>query len=380
MVDRKIISYVRNQLEDGYTVAQIKSNLIKNGYKPSVATEAINRSMQQPSFFTPVNLIIILSVFILIVLLGSMYFFFQDNEVNVPMSLSIRCSKISVSKGDSLSCVNRLEGPEQKSAIEFVQRVELINKKSNKVSPVYEESEIVTIPATFNSDINIPSDIESGEYFVRIILPISGKKLIGTTQVKINELIVDNVIPDIEEEIPVIDIEENFEIEEPLPEVEEEIEEPVDEYIEEEESYLFDDLEEIKQLAVNDHFSAARKCPTLQFQLSIDKCYSIVAKESGNSRYCENIEDDRTKDGCYSDVALKLFDSSMCDSIEMDNRRDNCYMSFVTGDKKDYTVCDKVINEYLKESCIYLREFSNVDPEELALFKENVLNQNIEYI
>ena len=52
-------------------------------------------------------------------------------------------------------------------------------------------------------------------------------------------------------------------------------------------------------------------------------------------------------------------------------------MSFVTGDdQKDYSVCDKVENEYLRQSCNSLKQLSEINTTQLA-FYEDLLKQNL---
>ena len=53
-------------------------------------------------------------------------------------------------------------------------------------------------------------------------------------------------------------------------------------------------------------------------------------------------------------------------------------MNFVI-DKKDYTVCDKVTNQYLRQSCESLKQLSQLNITDVA-FYESLVNQSIELI
>ena len=104
--------------------------------------------------------------------------------------------------------------------------------------------------------------------------------------------------------------------------------------------------------------------------------YEYVGEESANILYCEQIQDERTKDICYANVAKKLFKPELCEEIKKDNRRDSCYMSFVTEEKKDFSVCDKVTNQYLKQSCSSLKQLSDINATQLA-FYQALINETL---
>ena len=47
-------------------------------------------------------------------------------------------------------------------------------------------------------------------------------------------------------------------------------------------------------------------------------------------------------------------DSSYCADIISESKKDNCYVNFALDG--DYSVCDKISNKYMKESCIALSQ------------------------
>ena len=79
---------------------------------------------------------------------------------------------------------------------------------------------------------------------------------------------------------------------------------------------------------------------------------------SGAIDYCELVIDDKIKDRCMTKIAEVGKNSNICDSISTESRRDNCYMNFVQAG--DYTVCDKLVNKYYKESCDALSVMANI--------------------
>jgi hypothetical protein len=57
----------------------------------------------------------------------------------------------------------------------------------------------------------------------------------------------------------------------------------------------------------------------------------------------------KDRDNCYQSIALDKGKSSYCDQIINIRKRDNCYMSFAY--LEDFSVCTKIQDVYLKQSC-----------------------------
>jgi len=68
---------------------------------------------------------------------------------------------------------------------------------------------------------------------------------------------------------------------------------------------------------------------------------------------CKNITDAMYKDRCFELTATISKESKRCSPISSESKKDACYMEFAMNG--DYTVCDLVINPYLKKSCESLK-------------------------
>ena len=90
-------------------------------------------------------------------------------------------------------------------------------------------------------------------------------------------------------------------------------------------------------------------------------CFTEIAAVTRDEAVCENIDDDPSKDACVKETAVRNEDSSICASVTKDSRRDQCYMEFAT--KGDYSVCEKLVNQYLKQSCNSLKSMSEMNLE-----------------
>ncbi len=111
-------------------------------------------------------------------------------------------------------------------------------------------------------------------------------------------------------------------------------------------------IERIKQISLSDEERAETLCKDLQQTFS-DQCFSEIAETIKSVRFCNKITNQRTKDNCYSKLAEIIGNSLICDEISTDPRKDACYMNFVNIG--DYSVCEKMINEYLRKSCEALK-------------------------
>jgi hypothetical protein len=70
---------------------------------------------------------------------------------------------------------------------------------------------------------------------------------------------------------------------------------------------------------------------------------------------CVSLREVRDKDRCFEVVANSVNQSLVCDNILSVSKRDACYMNFAMPPNNDYSVCEKVENQYLKKSCESLK-------------------------
>ncbi|MFH1711447.1 MAG: thioredoxin family protein, partial [Nanoarchaeota archaeon] len=97
------------------------------------------------------------------------------------------------------------------------------------------------------------------------------------------------------------------------------------------------------------------------------KCYAAVAKDAS---LCETITDEFTKDSCYSGVAQETKDSSLCERITT-GQKDGCYYNL-----HDRSVCDKIINDQMREHCYGDTEsIKSAPPEEKTITDEEAPTQ-----
>lgn len=116
-------------------------------------------------------------------------------------------------------------------------------------------------------------------------------------------------------------------------------------------------IEEIKEIAKKDKDRALKLCMEFALENYKEECIYNVAVVAADSSICEDINENRTKDKCFTKIAEATNNNLICDKIEKESRRDSCYMQFVM--KGDYSVCDRIANQYLKQSCESLRDIKS---------------------
>ena len=121
---------------------------------------------------------------------------------------------------------------------------------------------------------------------------------------------------------------------------------------------VFEKIEMIADIGKSDKEKAIGYCNEIEQTGYRYDCFGKVAISSGDDDVCLNVGDSSYKDTCYKEFATTKRESEVCSEITKDSKRDQCYMDFAT--KEDYTVCDKLVNKYLKQSCDSLKKLSEV--------------------
>lgn len=394
MARKKLASYIKEQLSRGYDINTIKQHLINNGYSLNQIDNAVNE-LYKPTevkhiiHFSPATLVILISVFVGLVTVSAI-FLFMMNEKPPTQLLDINLESVSTTakQGSEISFITKLSSLGSKKRYDVNLRHELISQKTNKILTFKEETKAIETSTSLQTSITIPKESLPGNYILRTIATYNDQRAVATLPVKIEKSAEEPFEPtEPEEPKEPYEEEPTKEPEEQQPaEIPEEPKEPLEipepsGKIDIEELSSFEALEKVRETAKQSPTDAAAYCPKFEFQTSRDLCYEYVGEEAGDRRYCERIQDERTKDICYANVAKKLFKPDLCEQIKKDNRRDSCYMSFVIEGEKDYSVCDKVVNEYLKQSCNSLKQLSEINATQLSfyqdLIRENLVGLNL---
>ena len=416
MASKKLTSYIKDQFAKGYDINTIKYQLIKTGYTTEQVNEAIRQSYGQKEVkhiihFSPATMITILSIFLGLVAVSAVFFFMMKPDApSQLLDMEIEAITSTAKQGGEVSFTVQLTSMGTKKRYDVNLKYELINKKTNKVVTFEEETKAIETSASLRKDMEIPSETLPGDYLLRAIAAYDSQRAVATLQIKIET--AGTAVRECEED-SYLDCGDGISITEylcvegekvysdeqcPGKECGEKTAKPCEEaewinyptcdwstvpcdaepvtpgQINLDNS--FEALEKIKELAKQNPAEAAAYCPKFRFQTSKDVCYEYVGEEAADTGYCEIIQDERTKDICYANVARKMDMPKVCERIKKDNRRDSCYMSFVIEGKRDFSVCEKVVNEYLKQSCNSLKQLSDINATQLS-FYQDLISQSL---
>ena len=375
MASRKLVSYIRDNLQKGYSLKQIKNYLVDYGYDEYEIEGAINeiygrKEVRHIIHFSPATLITLISVFLgLTITVGVVFFFVSDRGPQQLLDLNLESVKTTAKQGEEITFIVDVLNLGSGARYDIFLRHELISAKTSEVVNFKEETRGIETSGSKQTSIEVPQDAEPGNYVLRTIATYNGNRAVATLQAKVekgetSEIPVEK--PKIEE--PVIE-EPKIEVIETKPEIK------TAEGSEIEGLTSFEALDKIKEIAKTDKSKAAGLCQKLELQTSRDLCFNNVGEVAADRSYCTLIQDERTKDVCFSNVARVLKRSEICEEVSKDSRKDSCYMNFVV-DFRDYSVCDKVTNQYLKQSCNSLKQLSELNQTNIA-FYEALINQTL---
>jgi len=313
-------------------------------------------------------MISIVSVFVGLIVVFFVFFNLMSSKTpDTLLDLSLEGVKTTTEAGSRITFIVEIDNLGSATRYDVNLKYELINLKTNEVLTFKEETMAIETRGSKQINMEIPSDAATGDYVLRAIATYNGQRAVATLPVKIveGEFTQEEII----EEEPVV--------EEPEEEIPEELEEePVESTVGTDALTTFETLEKVEKIAKQNKIEAERLCDELQLQISKDLCFNKLGEVLGDKTYCSKITDERTKDVCLGNVAKITNNNKICEEISRESRKDNCYISFVTGGKKDYTVCDKVVSQYLRQNCESLRQLSKLNITDIA-FYETLINQSL---
>ncbi|MBS3131321.1 hypothetical protein J4212_02715 [Candidatus Woesearchaeota archaeon] len=368
-----LTNYIRQQLQRGYGLNSIKRYLEAYGYQEHQIEAAINevygRRLSEGFSINPKIMIGAATGIIAIVLAAAIIFFWPSGSSANSFELSISTDKAAFTQGELVQLSLALEGIKGSADV----KTELIRLPKNEIvlartKTLFTGNELETV--------FIPEDAEPGNYLLRSIASSEGKRSVKTLNLAVGkkqEAIDSASKPPETQGLDNID-----EMPQDTGQTPETIEAPVVTPPSGSLSNLnsFEIIEKVKSIAKASKQEAAGMCAALELEATKNVCYSAVGEEAGDRSYCILITEERAKDVCFSNVARILQKSEICNDVIKESRRDSCYINFATPPLNDYTVCDRIINQYLKQSCNSLKQLSALNQTNLAFF-QSLLNQTV---
>jgi len=350
MFSKRLASFVKEQKKEGHSVRSIKKYLKGYGYREKDIEDAVG--LVSGKRFDHKKLIIIAVILLVAALIVSSFYVFkpEKKEVEQEISLKVELNKDLLMPGENLKFNVDISSRTPKRYILDMEQSILYN--NNAFSKSTEKVEFSRRSLTMES-LKLPDKISPGDYVLEVKVFFNNKVESVTSTFRVEGEVEEEIIEEEPEEI----VEEEEEIiEEEVEEIEEEIveEEPEEEIIEEEveDSFegltIWEQIKLVKNLSLTNPEEAEEFCNGITQESYKDQCFLNIAEGREDIEYCDLITNERMIDNCYSSVAELIKDSSICEMVS-EVRSDYCYMPFVMDG--DYSVCPKLKNKYLKQSC-----------------------------
>jgi len=341
MPRQQLISYIQQQLNQGYDLNSIKTYLINYGYNKDEVEQAIN-SVYAPKKPKPRKIILIAGIIIIAVLaISTILLLGKSGKEEISLSIDTELGSKNIIPGGYIMFNTEIE----KSGAGMVLLNHIMTGPDGKEISNIEETTFKSKSAQFK----IPSDAKPGRYAITTSAELGDIKRTSKITFSIAQ-IGEPAIPE-EEELP----------EEEEPEGEKEEEKIPDQVVDEDEFAsltIWERVEAIKVIAQTSAIEAKAHCDKIGVAGHQNQCYYNVAEESGDIAYCQLITEEKISDRCQKMIAEITNNSNICTSISHESRRDNCYMSFVKIG--DYSLCNKFVNKYYKESCEALKIMASI--------------------
>ncbi len=376
MANKKAVDYVKAMISKGYKPESIRQSMLKYGYSNKDFNEAFNSAynptVRHELHFSVSAVIIILLIASAFVAAAFIYKSSQKAKTSL-LDLNLEPVQTSVGPGENIVFLKELVNLGSKERYDVVVRQELIDQKTNVLTEKTETRAIETFGST-QTRLLVPDDIKTGNYILRVTVEYEdNKKAIATLPVKI---LAKNTLPE-NKTIACNDYEKCTEdilsegrcIFKPITpccgnSICEEDEECTRDCKTNDNIQAPANLDEIKDIAKSDPKKAEDECKKIGLPDLRDGCFANIGFVQKNEDYCSKVQSLRIKDICLQNIAKSKNDNSLCQKISNEGIRDSCYINFAIPPNKDFTVCDKISNIYMKQSCDSLRQLNELNTEQ----------------
>jgi len=417
MPKKSLSSYIQEQLNRGFSPETIKRHLMKYGHKKDIISQAFNElkpEIRHTIHLSKTALIAIIILALGLIIVGSSFYLINQQAKAPKQLLDLKLNIIN----NELRQGDKLDFNVELSSLGAIKRYDvtlnyLVTDSNNKIVTSKTETVALETRASITTEINIPKNTPIGNYILKINAKYNNKVASASDTFRISSITKDtcfNNIKDYDEED--IDCggpckpcptcfdgiknqnEEGIDCGGPCKECKKDcndnnkctrdyfkngrcFNDPIEPCCgnliceaKESETSCPEDCEEItmdfpglssseiieiiKQISLTEPEKASKLCDNLEQQTFIDQCFSEIAETTRLAKFCKKITNERTKDNCYKKLAEIIENSLICDEISIDSRRDACYINFVNIG--DYSVCDKITNDYLRKSCEALKQ------------------------
>lgn len=368
----KLASYIKEQLDRGFSLGSIRMMLLQHGHLQNDIDNAVNElyrpgEVRHLIHFSPGAMAVLIVIAVgIIASFAALYYFSQDSSPKYLLDISIKQIKTIARQGEDFPFIVKMSNEGSKNRADISMKYELISKKDYKIIKTEEETIAIETKASFDKSFHIPDYAAPGDYIMRVTgsYPDGRKAPPASMTFKVNKGLAaaepsmnatgDNTTAANDNDT-IADVPEQPHTEAPA------------KVTDEEPSKV---IEMVGKIASENPSGAASYCVKMEMQSSKDLCYLAVGSSSGEKRFCSLITDERTSYKCFEVIARQTMQPGICAEIQRDNWRDNCYVSFITSENKDFSVCEKISNPHIMQSCEAMKvSYESLDPEQLAYYQ-----------
>jgi len=325
--------YIKKQLANGYSKQEILSFLVKNGYQPQLV-EYKFRELGAKSGNASKALLVLAALILVSAVSFSAYYIPKlvsiQQTPELLLDLNVDPVRLEVSPGEELIFIKGVDslGTKKRYDVRLVHNA--IHIASGRGIATKTETLAVETRASTQTRLLLPKNAPEGNYLLKT------RAFYDSNQAEASFLFV------VRKEGGVAPA--GNETTAPQPEKKER---PVE--------TCFDGVKNQNEEGV-DCGGVCRPCEHRD-KLSADDALSEVAKKAKENPeaallLCERMPKKREKDECTTSVAAEAGVSAYCSRVSIVSLRDSCYMRFAL--QNDFSVCEKVSNSYLKNSCFTL--------------------------
>ena len=336
----------------GYDINSIRAGLINYGYNAADVEEAI-RALKPAAPKIPIIPIAIGAAVLLIVVIGLFLIFGGEKPEKQLLDLKTSATVSTVAPGDSLSFNVELINMGAIKRYDVSLLHQIFDSAGREITSKQEAMAIETRASAINS-INIPANIDAGRYRLKTTAYYDTKTAESFFMFDVEEA----------EEVEVIELE--------CPASCDDFDDCTEDYCSAETGYVcvHDPIYPCCGNGIcesgEDYTNCPADCKAVEVVVpeeepgvTLGEVKSTVkdlaaANPSQAVSYCNGLQKESYRDACFNGIAEVTQQSSYCESIVSETKKDNCYTNFAL--KGDYTVCDKIVNKYLRESCISLSQ------------------------
>lgn len=198
MASQQLIQYVKQQVQRGYQVAQIRDSLVRYGYNLGEVDAAITEALRVKVVRHVVHVTaptIVAIVLIILSVVGLITFFAAPPTPKGPeklMDLSLVSVTTNLQPGEIIEFILELENKGRLPKYDIFLRYELVDPRTNSIITFQEETKSADTKRS-NVKIDLPQDAEPSKYILRALGRYDGEVATALLPIRVYQKVAGKV-------------------------------------------------------------------------------------------------------------------------------------------------------------------------------------------